>query len=179
MKLPRKTLTSTPGMRAAADSKTLAPSPAKPKSQLTRDTRTGEVYWCDFSPLNWPPEFDYQHLVVIVRGGKIARDINVVLPLTKADQSQNPHGYRLAHNPNPGSADVSWAVCNHIYAVASERLKPLRDANGNRLTPRRLTDEDLREISQRLRRALGTFLSIGLSSAADEQPHAEAKTDHT
>lgn len=169
MKSPRQPLVSTPEMRAAVTTKDLPTQAQKPKSQLTRDTRVGDVYWCDFSPLNWPPEFDYQHLVVIVRGGKIERDIHIVLPLTKADRSDNPHGYRLAHNPNPGSADRSWAVCNHVYAVASERLKPLRDAKGNRLTPRRLADEDIREISSRLRRALGTFLSFGLAPPGEKQ----------
>lgn len=169
MKSPRQPLVSTPEMRAAVTTKDLPTQAQKPKSQLTRDTRVGDVYWCDFSPLNWPPEFDYQHLVVIVRGGKIERDIHIVLPLTKADRSDNPHGYRLAHNPNPGSADRSWAVCNHVYAVASERLKPLRDAKGNRLTPRRLADEDIREISSRLRRALGTILSFGLAPPGEKQ----------
>lgn len=153
-------------MRDAAAAR---PPPAPPpprRSQLTRDTRAGEVYWCDFSPANLPPEFDAPHPVVIVRGGKIQGDIHLVLPLTKLDQSHNPHGYRLGHNPNPGSATVSWAVCNHLYAVASERLKPLRDARGNRRTPQRLPDADLCEISARMRRALATFLSLGVASAA-------------
>lgn len=168
---PRKTLTATPAMKeAVADRPELKPR-QKRKPLLTRDTRVGEAYWCDFSPMNWTPEFDYQHLVVIVRGGKISGDIHAVIPLTKVDQSGNPHGYRLLHNPNPGSAEVSWAVCNHIYSVASERLKPLRDAGGNRKTPEKLHDEDLREISLRLRNALKTFLTLGLPApAADPTP---------
>ncbi|MFC7378090.1 type II toxin-antitoxin system PemK/MazF family toxin [Brevundimonas sp. GCM10030266] len=150
--------------KAAADRP--PPRPAeKPKSQLTRDTRVGEVYWCDFSPMNWPPEFDDQHLVVILRGGKIAGDIHVVTPLTKSDQSANPHGYQLAHNPNPGSAKDSWAVCNHVYSVASERLKPLRDGGGNRKPPEKLHPDDLHEISRRVRNALNTFLALGLPPA--------------
>ncbi|PZU57701.1 MAG: hypothetical protein DI552_07835 [Brevundimonas sp.] len=112
--------------------------------------------------MNWTPEFDYQHLVVIVRGGKISNDIHVVLPLTKSDQSGNPHGYRLAHNPNPGSAAESWAVCNHVYSVASERLQPLRDPGGNRRTPEKLHPDDLRQISARMQRALATFLALGV-----------------
>lgn len=118
--------------------------------------------------MNWTPEFDYQHLVVIVRGGKIANDIHVVLPLTKSDNSENPHGYKLLHNPNPNSADVSWAVCNQVYSVASERLQPLRDAKGNRLTPAKLHPDDLREISLRMRRALGTFLGLGIEAPKTE-----------
>lgn len=161
---PRKTLTATTAMREAAADRP-PPQPAeRPKSHLTRDTRSGEVYWCDFSPMNWTPEFDYQHLVVIVRGGKLANDIHVVLPLTKADQSKNPHGYQLANNPNPGSAEVSWAVCNHVYSVASERLQPLRDSKGNRLTPEKLHPDDLREISARMRKALATFLALGIEA---------------
>ena len=78
-------------MRTSAARRSEPISPAGPKSQLTRDTRVGEVYWCDFSPMNWTPEFDYQHLVIIVRGGKVANDIHVVLPLTKVDQTGNPH----------------------------------------------------------------------------------------
>jgi mRNA interferase MazF len=126
--------------------------------------------------MNWTPEFDYQHLVVVVRGGKIAGDIHVVLPLTKAEQSGNPHGYRLGHNPNPGSAEVSWAVCNHLYSVASERLKPLRDSGGTRKTPEKLHEDDLREISRKLRNALGTFLSLGLPAAVAPLPQDAAAT---
>lgn len=100
--------------------------------------------------------------MVIVRGGKISNDIHVVLPLTKSDQSGNPHGYRLAHNPNPGSAAESWAVCNHVYSVASERLQPLRDPGGNRRTPEKLHPDDLRQISARMQRALATFLALGV-----------------
>ena len=162
MKLPRETLKATPAMRDAVADRPTPEPPVRRKSHLTRDTRTGEVYWCDFNPTNLTPEFDYQHLVVVVRGGKIANDINVVVPLTKVAQSENPHGYQLLHNPNPGSADVSWAVCNHIYSVASERLQPLRDSKGNRLTPQKLHDVDLRHISQRVRKALGTFLALGV-----------------
>ena len=143
------------------------PTPSPPvrrKSHLTRDTRTGEVYWCDFNPTNLTPEFDDKHLVVIVKGGKIANDINIVLPLTKVAQSGNAHGYQLVHNPNPGSADVSWAVCNHLYAVASERLQPLRDSIGTRLTPQKLHEDDLRQISQRMFKALSTFLTLGVAA---------------
>ena len=159
---PRKTLAATREMRTVAAARPSQRPPARPKSHLTRDTRTGEIYWCDFNPTNLTPEFDYQHLVVIVRGGKLSNDINVVIPLTKASQSDNPHGYRLLRNPNPGSAEESWAVCNHVYSVASERLQPLRDQNGNRRTSVKLDAEDLRQISHRLRRALNTFLTFGL-----------------
>jgi uncharacterized protein YifN (PemK superfamily) len=175
MQPPRKSMTATPAMRAAAAAHPAPGTGSRVRSQLTRDTRPGEVYWCDFNPTNLVPEFDAPHPVVVVRGGRIARDIHVVLPLTKADQVDNPHGYRLTHNPNPGSSDVSWAVCNHLYAVASERLKPLRDAKGNRRTPQKLHPDDLREISARTRRALATFLSLGVAPEPGSGPLATGR----
>ena len=144
-----------------AASKTAASSAIKPKvpTELRRSTRLGEVYWCDFSPLNWPPEFDYKHLVVVIRGAKKESGAHVIVPLTKRPQIDNPHGYRLIHNPNPGSADESWAVCDHVYTVASERLKLLRDSRGVTKEPGRIDAIDLREISHRDFNALKPFLA--------------------
>jgi len=161
---PRGTLTATTAMQTAV---ARTPPPLAPKgriSELFRSTRIGEVYWCDFTPfpLSIVPEFDDKHLVVIIRGGKKERDIHMVLPLTKVDQGGSPHGYRLKHNPNPGSATVSWAVCNHLYSVASERLELLRDAKGLPRKTEKLHDDDLGEISVRLRKALMPFLQVGL-----------------
>ncbi len=144
-----------------AASKTAATSVTRPKlpTELRRSTRLGEVYWCDFSPLNWPPEFDYKHLVVVVRGAKKEFGAHVIIPLTKRPQTDNPHGYQLVHNPNPGSADESWAVCDHVYTVASERLKLLRDSKGVTKEPGRIDAVDLREISHRVFNALKPFLA--------------------
>lgn len=142
----RRILAATPKMVEVAKGKVpVAAPPAKPVSQLQRSTRVGEVYWCAFSPHNLVPEFDDKHLVVILRGGKKDNDAHVVVPLTKQPQVDNPHGYRLTHNPNPGSANQSWAVCNHVYTVASERLEPLRDAKGVKRTPEKLDPNDLFE----------------------------------
>lgn len=144
-----------------AASKTAATSATRPKlpTELRRSTRLGEVYWCDFSPLNWPPEFDYKHLVVVIRGAKKESGAHVVVPLTKRPQLDNPHGYKLMHNPNPGSADESWAVCDHVYTVASERLKLLRDSKGVTKEPGRIAAVDLGEISHRVFNALKPFLA--------------------
>lgn len=176
--LPRTTLRATVAMQKAA-ARNPPPEPAKPRiSELFRSTRVGEVYWCDFipSPCSIVPEFDDKHLVVIVRGGKKERDIHMVLPLTKSDQTDNPHGYKLQHNPNPGSANVSWAVCNHLYSVASERLELLRDSKGQpRKTPR-IHDDDLHEISARVRGALMSFLSIGIAKPAEATEGAFGQT---
>lgn len=143
--------------RAANKITTISAVSKKPPLEIRRSTRIGEVYWCGFSPHNWPPEFDDKHLVVVVRGGKKDSHAHVVVPLTKVAQTNNPHGYRLTRNPNPGSAPESWAVCDHIYTVASERLRLLRDSRGATKEPERLCAADLAEISRRVFKALGPF----------------------
>lgn len=164
---PRKPLIATPAMKAAAATRPV-PAPAQgPVSALLGDTRVGEVYWCDFSALNLIPEFDAMHLIVVVRGGKKDRDIHTVLPLTKVAQAKNPHAYKLRDNPNPASADEAWAVCNHLYAVASERLRPLREAGGKTRSRVKLSEHDLGEIASRVRRALHTFLLLGTQKVED------------
>lgn len=173
----RKTLTAS-GKMIETLAKSARPAPVQSRtSELFRSTRVGEVYWCDFIgfPHSMIPEFDDKHLVVIIRGGKKERDIHVVQPLTSSDQSANPHSYRLQNNPNPGSADVSWAVCNHLYSVASERLQRLRDANGQPRTPEKLADADLRAISEKTRMALMSFLTLGVPSAPERVPGAFGK----
>ena len=160
MSLPpkRAKLSATVAMARAANK--IAPISAVSKKlplEIRRSTRVGEVYWCGFSPHNWPPEFDDKHLVVVIRGGKKDSHAHVVVPLTKIAQTDNPHGYRLTRNPNPGSAPESWAVCDHIYTVASERLGLLRDSKGATREPERLCAADLAEISRRVFKALGPF----------------------
>lgn len=168
---PRPQLKSTLAMKAAAANNPAPAAPKGPKGELWRSTRVGEVYWCAFSHLNWTPEFDYKHLVVVVRGGSKDKDIHTVLPLTKKDQAGKPHAYQLRDNPNPGSADQSWAICDHLYAVASERLEYLRDEKGKPKQPQKLSEYDLKRIAERVRQAYGPFLLIGTQT--EEEPAVE------
>lgn len=155
----RDTLKASPAMKTAALSKTVVKRPA---TRLWRSTRVGEVYWCEFnSQLNYLPEFDDKHLVVVLKGGKREDDVHVVIPLTSKDQSQNPHAYKLQQNPNPKSASDSWAVCDHIYTVSFRRLDPLRDGKGKPLTPEKINAADLAAISRKVMRVLAPFLALG------------------
>lgn len=158
----RPTITANDAMRKAATERTPPPAAAKsmPATSLKSGTRVGEVYWCDFSHVNMIPEFDSEHLVVVVKSGKLA-DVSLVVPLTKRDQSGNPHGYKLLQNPNRKTADVSWAVCDHIYAVSAARLRQLRTETNQIRKPFALDDADLSEISRRVFRVLSPFLQKG------------------
>jgi uncharacterized protein YifN (PemK superfamily) len=148
-------------VQAAGKSAPVSAVEKKHTLEIRRSTRVGEVYWCSFSPHNWPPEFDDQHLVVVIRTGRKENGAHVVVPLTKQAQSDNPHGYKLTRNPNPGSAPQAWAVCDHIYTVASERLKLLRSSSGATKEPARIDPVDLAEISRRVFRALEPFFANG------------------
>lgn len=144
------------------------PAPAKPKTPpattLKSGTRVGEVYWCDFSHTNLIPEFDSEHLVMVIKSAKLS-DASLVVPLTKRDQSSNPHGYKLRLNPNDQTADESWAVCDHIYAVSAGRLRQLRNAANQIRTPFGLDPVDVEEISRRVFRVLSTFLQKGVAAS--------------
>lgn len=147
----RPTLTATPAMKQAAGNAVPPASAirAKPKSRLEQNTRVGQVYWCSFSEHNWPPEFDAPHLAVVIRGGQQHDGSHVVVPLTKRPQT-GQFGYRLKVNPNPRSAPEAWAVCDHVYTVASARLEPVRDDDGNYHRALAVHPDDLVEIGRRI-----------------------------
>lgn len=173
MNNPRKvgTLSASQSVKDALSQRT--PPPAKPKklptTTLKSGTRVGEVYWCDFSHTNLIPEFDSEHLVVVIKSAKLS-DASLVVPLTKQDQSSNPHGYKLKHNPNEQTADESWAVCDHIYAVSAGRLRQLRNAANQVRKPFPLDPKDIEEISRRVFGVLSPFLQKGVSASPPPKP---------
>ncbi|MBU4197430.1 MAG: type II toxin-antitoxin system PemK/MazF family toxin [Alphaproteobacteria bacterium] len=168
MTAPRKTgtISASDDVREAMAKR--APPPAKikqpPVTSLKSGTRVGEVYWCDFSHTNLIPEFDSEHLVMVIKSARLT-DVSLVIPLTKRDQSSNQHGYKLKHNPNEQTADESWAVCDHIYAVSSGRLRPLRTTAGQMRKPFTLDPSDIEAISRHVRRVLTPFLQKGIASS--------------
>lgn len=142
-----------------------------PKSVLEANTRTGQVYWCNFDNIAMLPEFDAPHLVVVLRGGDRDAGPHLVVPLTKIPQT-GQFGYQLKINPNPRSAPEAWAVCDHIYTVSSGRLEPLRDDDHQ---PRRnvtVDPEDLVEIGRRVFASLNTLrrLTFGKQQTPDASP---------
>lgn len=156
--------------KAAQDRAPEKPRPKQaPKTTLLSGTRVGQVYWCALPHTNLLPEFDAEHLVVVIKSGKLDY-VSLVVPLTKKPQEGNPHGYLLTGNPNPQSADQSWAVCDHIYAVSAGRLRQLRNQRNEVRTPFTLEDADVTEISQRVFRVLHPFLRKGTAPAQEAKP---------
>lgn len=171
----RSILVANAAMREAAGAKgsvgVIAP---KPVSRLEQNTRVGHVFWCAFSPHNWPPEFDDRHLVVVIRGGARHEGAHLVVPLTSRRQT-GQFGYRLAMNPNPRSANETWAACDHIYTVASSRLEQLRDDEGNYRRSAALAEADLIEIGRRVFASLNSLRRVvfgpaGTNTDSRERP---------
>lgn len=179
----RKTLSATPAMVEAAkkaaevvklaqEPQPLPPGAIKPAMRLERKPQVGEVYWCDFSQYNWRPEFDAMHLAVIIRSGGFKNATHMVVPLTKKPQHDNAYGHKLKGNPNPGSADESWAVCDHLYTVCTERLTRLRDHSGARRKPFKIADEDVETIGRLLLASLQVIRQAVFGDKYIELPQA-------
>jgi len=150
----------------------------KPPLRLKSAPRFGEVYWCDFSISNVLPEFDAEHPAVIIRsGGKLVHP-HLVVPLTSRDHTGDVYAHALLHNPVPSkSPRASWAVCNHIYTVASERLRPITDpANFNNPIYPKLSTDDLTAISLLVRKALLRILTVSLPPAPSTSTARPAPT---
>lgn len=162
----RSRLTASSAMREAVGAKVSVSAVApKPVSRLEQNTRVGHVLWCAFSPHNWPPEFDDRHLVVVIRGGARNDGSHLVVPLTSRPQT-GQFGYRLKMNPNPRSANETWAACDHIYTVASSRLEQLRDDEGNYRRSAALSEDDLVEIGRRVFASLNSLRRAVFGPAA-------------
>lgn len=146
----------------------------RPPLQLKSAPRFAEVYWCEFAISNILPEFDDRHPVIVARsGGKLSKP-HIVVPLTSQDHEGDVFAHRLSVNPIIGQRDkASWAVCNHLYTVASERLAPIMHPQHRRPVFPKVGENDMRVVSLRVREALKTLLFAGLP------PRSATTTDST
>jgi len=137
----------------------------RPPLLLRSAPRFSEVYWCDFAISNILPEFDDRHPVIIVRSGGKLSNPHIVVPLTSRDHEGDVFAHRLSTNPVTGQrAKDSWAVCNHLYTVASERLAPVMHPKHRHAVYPKVGQEDMRAISVLVRKALQALLFAGLPS---------------
>gem|GEM_PF-6833060 len=140
--------------------------PPKPKLQLKSVPRYGQVYWCDFSISNVLPEFDDTHPAVIIRSGQKLNRPHLVLPMTTVDHTGDVYAYEMPRNPNPKKPDKrSWVICNQVYTVASERLRPMTDAYDNPRFPT-IAPADMHEIGKRVRVALHRIIQDSIEPPA-------------
>lgn len=140
--------------------------PPKPPLLLKSVPRYGQVYWCDFSISNVLPEFDDVHPAIVIRSGQKLDRPHLVLPMTTIDHARDVYAYEMPRNPNPKKPNKrSWVICNQIYTVASERLRPMTDVYANPRFPT-IDPADMREIGKRVRLALSRIILDSIDPSA-------------
>ena len=143
--------------------------PPKPPLLLKSVPRYGQVYWCDFSISNVLPEFDDVHPAIVIRSGQKLDRPHLVLPMTTIDHTGDVYAYEMPRNPNPKKPNKrSWVICNQIYTVASERLRPMTDIYANPRFPT-IDPADMCEIGRRVRLALNRIIMDSIDTSATKQ----------
>lgn len=124
--------------------------------------RFGQVYWVDFPHDAYAPEFVGEHPGVVIRGASSLQEPCTIVPLTSRDQGKRPHTFRLKINPNPRQNTPVWAVCDHLYTVSIERLRPFLDRYKNQSFPK-VGDADCQEIARRVQGALKSLHTAAIA----------------
>lgn len=123
---------------------------------ITSTPRVGQYFWVDFPHDAYAPEFVDEHPGIVVRAARRLHDTCIIVPITSTPQEDAIHKHKLAKNPNPkGEKDgvVVWAVCDHLYTVNLNRLRPIKDRYGRAIYPR-ADAQDLKAIFAAIRGAL-------------------------
>lgn len=131
--------------------------------------RFGQVYWVDFPHDAYAPEFVGEHPGVVIRGASSLHEPCTVVPLTTRDRGKRPHTFELTINPNPRQDTPVWAVCDHLYTVSIERLRPFLDRYKNQSFPK-VCDADCQELAKRVQGALGSLHAAATARVGAAQP---------
>jgi len=124
--------------------------------QIASRPRVGQYFWVDFPHDAYAPEFEGEHPGVVVRAAQSLSDTCIVVPVTSQTQESSAHVHVLGRNPNPvGSAQgkVAHAICNHLYTVHVNRLRPILTAAGTPVFGK-IDPGDLEAILTKVRNAL-------------------------
>lgn len=92
--------------------------------------RVGQMYWIDFPHDAYAPEFVKEHPGIVIRAAQSLHDTCIILPVTSTAQKAGTHFHQLSYNPNPKGREegrIAYVVCDHIYTVNINRLRPLVD----------------------------------------------------
>lgn len=148
--------------------------------RLMSRPRVSQMYWVDFPHDAYAPEFEGEHPGIIVRASKkLFHDTCIVLPVTSAEQKAGTHFHQLAKNPNPKGRDqgiTAFVVCDHLYTVNTNRLRPLVDAKGRPVFPK-VGADDMKAIFQIVEQVLNlSFCSA--TQTAEAAPAPEIKERH-
>lgn len=145
--------------------------------RLQSRPRVGQMYWVDFPHDAYAPEFEREHPGIIVRAAnKLLHDTCIVLPVTSAEQRAGTHFHKLSRNPNPKGHDqgiTAYAVCDHLYTVNTNRLRPLVNSSGRLVFPK-VDPEDMKEIFTAMEKVLSRSFCTVQAEHKIEVPGREA-----
>jgi uncharacterized protein YifN (PemK superfamily) len=122
-------------------------------ARLNQRARFGQVFWCGF-PVDAPKaEFHSEHPVVVIRAAKDLHDTCIVVPITTRPHLASTTVFKLLRNYNPSAPQLDvWAICNHLYTVSQERLRPFYH-KGRPVVPKMEAD-DLANVLEAVRNGL-------------------------
>lgn len=139
--------------------------------------RVGQMYWIDFPHDAYAPEFVNEHPGIVIRASSSLHDTCIILPVTSAQQKAGTHFHELAKNPNPkGHAEgrTAYVVCDHLYTVNINRLRPLLSHKGTPVFPK-VEVSDLQAIFEVIRTVLSTAFAPAPSVNSQQPALAETK----
>ena len=111
--------------------------------------RVAQMYWVDFPHDAYEPEFVGEHPGIVVRAANNLRhDTCIIVPVTTAKQKAGSHFHQLSKNYNPREKDrVSYALCDHVYTVHVNRLRPMLSEKGMPVFPKVGQDDFVKIVS--------------------------------
>jgi len=140
------------------------PEPNSKRQRTLESTpRFGQVFWVDFPQDFISPEFGPPHPGIVIRASRFMDQPCMVVPMTTVDQGNAKYAYELPKNPNPKrDKGRVWVVCDHVYTVAIERLRPMADRYAWNTIPK-ISDGDMYEICRRVDEALKRVRDVTLA----------------
>lgn len=103
---------------------------------LTFRPKAGTILMCDFRGYVLPEMIKVRPVVIVSADHLKRRDLYTVVPLsTTAPVHVQPYHYRFSENRTPFDADESWAKCDMLATVSSDRLDRIKVSRGKYVSP--------------------------------------------
>jgi len=116
----------------------------------------GSVVICDFSGFKSPEMVKQRPVVVISPKHQARAELCTIVPLsTTPPNIVQPYHHEFRENPIPGRTEQTWAKCDMLATVATNRLDRVKISRGRYEIPR-IAHDDLDAI----RACIRHFLSL-------------------
>jgi uncharacterized protein YifN (PemK superfamily) len=143
--------------------------------RLRSNPRVGQMFWVDFPHDAYAPEFEKEHPGIIIRGPyKLQHSTCIVIPVSSRLQKAGSYIHQLSGNPNPKKRELTvYAVCDHIYTINTNRLRPMINHSGKPVFPY-VDKKDMQNIFKIMESVLNRSFTTVNERAVEEVPVPEA-----